>query len=109
MDVDGRPFHAYTPEYRLQRIEAGYSSTPDLVRTGHMMGAAIVRKTAPNEVACEIVDRQQSVKAPSHNFGSRRGMPQREFFGVRQDKELEALADTRRDGIIKRIEQKIKK
>lgn len=107
LNVDGQPFKSYTDPYRKQREKTGYGPTPDLVRKGHMLGAALVRQSGADEVTVEIVDRLQSVKAASHNYGSRRGMPKREFMDIRQDAEVRALAEMTSDRIVLRVEKKL--
>lgn len=69
LDADGKPFIAYSPDYAKEREAAGLSTSPDLARSGHMLGAMAPKVTGPEEVSVLFNNPLEAVKADTHNNG----------------------------------------
>lgn len=107
-DVDGVPFKAYKPDYANERRRAGLqASPPDLVRTGHMLGAMLPEVTGANEVTVSFTADVEARKAAANNYGTRRGTPAREFLDVRLEQEQAFIAEVASEAMANRVEKKI--
>lgn len=74
LDADHHSFVAYHPAYAHEREKAGYSTKPDLVRTGHMVGAMVPVAEAGG-VTIRFVNPLEATKAAVHNDGSKSVVP----------------------------------
>jgi hypothetical protein len=108
VDVDGKPFAPYSQSYTKVRREAGLSTTRDLVRKGHMIGALTPTVTGKNEVTIGFQNAQEELIASVHNFGGGR-QKQSEFMDIRSNKELAALAEMIGEDYALNIEKKLGK
>lgn len=69
LDADLYPFVPYSTDYAKERQRAGYSTTPDLARTGHMLGA-MIPNVVGDEVRIQFLSAIDERKAAIHNQGS---------------------------------------
>lgn len=94
IDADGNRFKPYTKAYAKDRAKRNLrQSPPDLTVTGHMLGSQVPRVTGDNEVTVEFSSPREIAKA----IGNSRT---RDFFDVRLEQEIEAIADTVADEIV---------
>lgn len=93
-DADGQRFKTYTPRYKKIRVKKHLrTDPPDLTVTGHMLGSMVPSATGENEVTIEFSSPKEIAKA----LGNQRT---REFFDVRQEAELDAIADAVADLLV---------
>lgn len=107
-DADGKKFTAYSPSYTEVRINAGLSASPDLVRTGHMIGSMTPLVTGPNEVTVAFPSDVEATKAGANNDGTKRGTPKREFLDVRLPHEVNFIAEVAGEAVARRVRNKIR-
>jgi hypothetical protein len=85
LDADGQPFKPYTARYAKKRTARGLSTRPDLAVTGHMLGS-MVPVPGDDEVEIEFNSPLEVAKAIGNSH-------YRDFFDIRQEKELQFLED----------------
>lgn len=68
LDIDHRPFAKYSTAYAEERAKAGYSTTPDLIRSGHMM-QALIPTVGDGGVTVHYMSTAEERKADAHNQG----------------------------------------
>ena len=108
LDADLKPFKAYKPAYVQTRARRGLGSTPDLAVTGHMFQALGPVVTGHDELTLRFLSRREAQKAEWQNYGTKRGIPPREFADIRADKETQAIADLFGEAIAANLEKSIK-
>lgn len=96
IDADGNRFRPYTESYTEVRTKAGLSSQPDLVRTGHMLGAMAPEVTGRDEVSVVFNAELEAIKAGAND-------KIRKFLDVRQPAELDAIASVIQDAVAARL------
>ena len=97
LDADREQFKPYTKAYARKRLNKGYSaSPPDLTIKGHMLGSMLPVVTGDNEVTVAFGSPKEDAKARGNSH-------KREFFDVRADAELEAIADLFGDKLVAEI------
>lgn len=97
IDADGQKFKSYTPKYAKVRARKHLrTDPPDLSVTGHMLGA-IQAVPGADEVQLTFNNRHEIDKAVGNTNNGR------DFFDVRRDEELEAIAEVIGDGIAAKI------
>jgi len=101
LDADRKTFKPYSARYTPVRQRKHLQTDPvDLTVTGHMLGSMVPRVTGDNEVTVEINGTKEIAKVVGNtNLG-------RDFFDVRADAELEAIADLFGDKIVAEIVKK---
>ena len=93
VDVDGRPFKAYSKEYKKSvdfRAFGKSSSDKDMKLTGDMLGTLDVKRIEGDNIVIGWQDSTNNAKAYNHNTGDT--VPKREFLGMRES-ELSKLKD----------------
>ena len=94
LDADGNPFRPYVPKYAAWRKRRKLQADKvDLTVQGHMLGSMVPSVTGDNEVTIEFSGTKEIAKA----IGNSR---LRDFFDVRQDREIEAIAETLAEELI---------
>jgi len=98
LDADRHDFKPYSKNYVPYRKRRGLRvDKVDLTVTGHMLGSITPTVTGDNEVTLEFNGTKEIAKAIGNtNLG-------RDFFDVRADEELDALADILGDKLIAEI------
>lgn len=97
LDADRQKFKPYSARYVPVRQRKHLRTDPvDLTVTGHMLGSLVPRVTGDNEVTIEFSGTKEIAKA----IGNLRT---RDFFDIRADDELEAIADLFGDQIVAEI------
>lgn len=71
LDADLRPFVPYSVDYANERAKRGYSTTPDLARTGHMLGA-MIPLAEPGAVTIRFLSPMEEKIATFQNEGTNR-------------------------------------
>ena len=82
-DIKGNPFKPLKPRTIRRK-----GSSKALIDTGSMLSSTTWRWTGEDRVVVYFSAPFQQQKAMWHQFGTRRGIPPREFFGVRKDNPL---------------------
>ncbi|HJU24190.1 MAG TPA: hypothetical protein VJ891_16930 [Casimicrobiaceae bacterium] len=129
LDADLNPFAPYAPDYAAARAQLGLSITPDLTRSGQMLGA-LVPKVRAGAVEIEFADAIDATKAAANNDGvdtttprtsrsedlsygkrprgqARKKTPAREFADVRAQAELERVGDAIGSAVATRVEKNL--
>jgi hypothetical protein len=106
LDADGKPFAAYSQSYTETRQKAGYGTTPDLVRTGHMIGSMLVTANA-EQATISFANAHEAEKAAAHHYGTKH-LPERSWFDVRSPQDVAAVEEVMGKGIATRIEKTLK-
>ncbi len=97
LDADRNTFKPYVPAYIKFRKKKGLRvDPPDLAVKGHMLGAIEPKITGPNEVTMTFNSPLEAAKAAGNSH-------KRDFFDVRDDAELEAIADIIGDRFVSEI------
>lgn len=87
LDADRKRFKPYSARYVPVRQYRGLQTdSVDLTVSGHMLGSMVPAVTGDNEVTIEFSGTREIAKALGNS-------QTRDFFDVRADEELEAIAD----------------
>ncbi len=101
LDADRNVFKPYSKAYAKRRARKGLRiDPPDLAVKGHMLGAIEPKITGPNEVTMTFNNPYEAQKA---GWNTAMG---RDFFDVRADAEIEAIADAIGDQFVAEILKK---
>lgn len=93
LDADGNVFKPYVKRYASWRERKQYrASPPDLTVKGHMLGA-MVPVPGDNEVTIEVTGTKEIAKVLGNS-------KKREFFDIRRDDELDAIAEEMADLLV---------
>jgi hypothetical protein len=93
-DFRGRAFRPYSPKYAKRRAKEGRTTTPNLFRSGQMLGNMTARTFSPTKAEIFL----QNIKAfynDTHGVG--KAKIKREFFSVgkkEEDKAVKIFTDT---------------
>ena len=91
-DFRGRAFRPYSPKYAKQRTKEGRTTTPNLFRSGQMLGNMTFKTFSKNKGQIFFPNRQQNLKAfynDTQGVGSAK--IKREFFSVGKKEEEKAV------------------
>ena len=91
-DFKGRAFRPYSPKYAKQRAKEGRTTTPNLFRSGQMLGNMTFKTFSKNKGQIFFPNRQQNLKAfynDTQGVGSAK--IKREFFSVGKKEEEKAV------------------
>ena len=91
-DFRGRSFRPYSPKYAKQRAKEGRTTTPNLFRSGQMLGNMTFKTFSKNKGQIFFPNRQQNLKAfynDTQGVGSAK--IKREFFSVGKKEEEKAV------------------
>ena len=91
-DFKRRSFRPYSPKYAKQRAKEGRSTTPNLFRSGQMLGNMTFKTFSKNKGQIFFPNRQQNLKAfynDTQGVGSAK--IKREFFSVGKKEEEKAV------------------
>ena len=91
-DFKGRSFRPYSPKYAKQRAKEGRTTTPNLFRSGQMLGNMTFKTFSKNKGQIFFPNRQQNLKAfynDTQGVGSAK--IKREFFSVGKKEEEKAV------------------
>jgi hypothetical protein len=98
LDADRKRFKPYSARYVPVRRRRSLQIDPvDLTVTGHMLGSMTPRVTSDNEVTVEFNGTKEIAKAIGNTGHGR------DFFDIRADEELEAIADLFGDKLVAEI------
>jgi hypothetical protein len=98
LDADRKKFKPYSARYIPVRQRRALQTDPvDLTVTGHMLGSIVPRVTSDDEVTLEFSGTKEIAKAKG-NIGLGR-----DFFDIRADEELEAVASLFGDHLVAEI------
>jgi hypothetical protein len=97
LDADRKRFKPYSARYVPVRQHRGLQTdSVDLTVSGHMLGSMVPAVTGDNEVTIEFSGTKEIAKALGNS-------QTRDFFDVRADEELEAIADLFGDMIVAEV------
>lgn len=100
LDADGKKFIRYAFDYMETREKKGLrKEPPDLAVTGHMLGA-IVPVVDETSARIGFASPRAAEIASYHVEGTSQNMPERDFFDIRLDAELDAIAEVLADDIV---------
>lgn len=85
LDLYGYRFRPYQPAYRQHRAAAGHTTTPNLFRTGDMLGGITTRLTNRGVALTFTTAHQHQKAAANHQH--------RPFFGISPDDRHAILQD----------------
>ena len=91
-DFKGRAFRPYSPKYAKQRAKEGRTTTPNLFRSGQMLGNMTARTFSPTKAEIFFRSNLQNIKAfynDTHGVG--KAKVKREFFSVGKKEEEKAV------------------
>ena len=91
-DFRGRAFRPYSPKYAKQRAKEGRTTTPNLFRSGQMLGNMTARTFSPTKAEIFFRSNLQNIKAfynDTHGVG--KAKVKREFFSVGKKEEEKAV------------------
>ena len=97
-DFRGRAFRPYSPKYAKRRAKEGRTTTPNLFRSGQMLGNMTARTFSPTNAEIFFRSNLQNIKAfynDTHGVG--KAKIKREFFSVgkkEEDKAVKIFTDT---------------
>jgi hypothetical protein len=97
-DFRGRAFRPYSPKYAKRRAKEGRTTTPNLFRSGQMLGNMTARTFSPTKAEIFFRSNLQNIKAfynDTHGVG--KAKIKREFFSVgkkEEDKAVKIFTDT---------------
>ncbi len=90
-DYKGRAFRPYSPKYAKQRAKEGRTTTPNLFRSGQMLGNMTFKTLSKNKGQIFFPNRQQNLKAFYNDTqGVGKEQIKREFFSVGEKEEDKA-------------------
>ena len=91
-DFRGRAFRPYSPKYAKQRAKEGRTTTPNLFRSGQMLGNMTFKTFSKNKGQIFFPNRQQNLKAfYNDTLGVGKAQIKREFFSVGKKEEEKAV------------------
>ena len=91
-DFKGRAFRPYSPKYAKQRAKEGRTTTPNLFRSGQMLGNMTFKTFSKNKGQIFFPNRQQNLKAFYNDTqGVGKAQIKREFFSVGKKEEEKAV------------------
>ena len=91
-DFKGRSFRPYSPKYAKQRAKEGRTTTPNLFRSGQMLGNMTFKTFSKNKGQIFFPNRQQNLKAFYNDTqGVGKAQIKREFFSVGKKEEEKAV------------------
>tara|TARA_R100000234_G_scaffold51656_1_gene30925 strand:+ start:177 stop:644 length:468 start_codon:yes stop_codon:yes gene_type:complete len=91
-DFKGRKFRPYSAKYAKQRAKEGRTLTPNLFRSGQMLGNMTFKKLTKTKGQIFFPNRQQNIKAfYNDSQGVGRDKVKREFFSVGTKEEAKAV------------------
>ena len=91
-DFRGRAFRPYSPKYAKQRAKEGRTTTPNLFRSGQMLGNMTFKTFSKNKGQIFFPNRQQNLKAFFNDTqGVGKAQIKREFFSVGKKEEEKAV------------------
>ena len=91
-DFKRRSFRPYSPKYAKQRAKEGRSTTPNLFRSGQMLGNMTFKTFSKNKGQIFFPNRQQNLKAFFNDTqGVGKAQIKREFFSVGKKEEERAV------------------
>ena len=91
-DFKGRAFRPYSPKYAKQRAKEGRTTTPNLFRSGQMLGNMTFKTFSKNKGQIFFPNRQQNLKAfYNDTLGVGKAQIKREFFSVGKKEEERAV------------------
>ena len=97
-DFKGRSFRPYSPKYAKQRAKEGRTTTPNLFRSGQMLGNMTFKTFSKNKGQIFFPNRQQNIKAFYNDTeGVGKDKIKRRFFSVsskEEDKAYKIFTDT---------------
>ena len=97
-DFRGRAFRPYSPKYAKQRAKEGRTTTPNLFRSGQMLGNMSFKTLSKTKGQIFFPNRQQNLKAfYNDTLGVGKAQIKREFFSVgkkEEDKAVKIFTDT---------------
>tara|TARA_R100001594_G_scaffold20959_1_gene40497 strand:+ start:63 stop:530 length:468 start_codon:yes stop_codon:yes gene_type:complete len=91
-DFKGKKFRPYSPKYAKQRAKEGRTQTPNLFRSGQMLGNMTFKRLSKTKGQIFFPNRRQNLKAffnDTQGVGSAK--IKREFFSVGQKEEAKAV------------------
>ena len=91
-DFRGRAFRPYSPKYAKQRTKEGRTTTPNLFRSGQMLGNMTARTFSSTKAEIFFRSNLQNIKAfynDTHGVG--KAKVKREFFSVGKKEEEKAV------------------
>ena len=97
-DFRGRAFRPYSPKYAKRRAKEGRTTTPNLFRSGQMLGNMSFKTFSRTKGQIFFPNRQQNLKAfYNDTLGVGKAQIKREFFSVgkkEEDKAVKIFTDT---------------
>tara|TARA_R100001129_G_C5138380_1_gene195248 strand:+ start:59 stop:526 length:468 start_codon:yes stop_codon:yes gene_type:complete len=91
-DFKGRKFRPYSAKYAKQRAKEGRTLTPNLFRSGQMLGNMTFKRLTKTKGQIFFPNRQQNIKAFFNDSqGVGRDKVKREFFSVGAKEEAKAV------------------
>ena len=91
-DFRGRSFRPFSPKYAKQRTKEGRTTTPNLFRSGQMLGNMTFKTFSKNKGQIFFPNRQQNLKAFFNDTqGVGKAQIKREFFSVGKKEEEKAV------------------
>jgi hypothetical protein len=92
IDFKGRKFRPYSAKYAKQRAKEGRTTTPNLFRSGQMLGNMTFKKLSQTKGQIFFPNRRQNIKAfYNDTLGVGKADIKREFFSVGQKEEAKAI------------------
>lgn len=92
VDFKGRTFRPYSPRYAKQRAKEGRTTTPNLFRSGQMLGNMTFRNLSKTKGQIFFPNRQQNLKAFYNDTqGVGNAKVKRKFFAVGKKEEDRAV------------------
>ena len=90
-DYKGRSFRPYSPKYAKRRAKEGRTTTPNLFRSGQMLGNMTFKTLTKNKGQIFFPNRQQNIKAfYNDTLGVGKAQVKRQFFSVSKKEEDKA-------------------
>ena len=97
-DFKGRAFRPYSAKYAKRRAKEGRTTTPNLFRSGQMLGNMSFKTFSRTKGQIFFPNRQQNLKAfYNDTLGVGKAQIKREFFSVgkkEEDKAVKIFTDT---------------
>jgi len=91
-DFKGRAFRPYSPKYAKRRAKEGRTTTPNLFRSGQMLGNMTFKTFSKTKGQIFFPNRQQNLKAFFNDtLGVGKAQIKREFFSVGKKEEEKAV------------------